>query len=301
MKKIKIDDKFGKLTVKKDLGKTELYVGKKWLCLCDCGKEKELSSKYLLRGGEKSCGCTIEQSSRIDKVKIGDKFGRLKVIEDLRLFKKNRGYKVICQCKCGNKKETYTFLLLNNKVKSCGCLNKDAKSLPKKRIEINDKFGRLIVKEKRDKGRWYCQCSCGNMKLVNGSLLRTGSTKSCGCLNKEVHSTGHGVITGSFFCDVKISAKNRHLDFNIDIEYLDKLFKKQNGCCAISGLPIVIAPRKQKIQTTASLDRIDSSVGYIQENVQFVHKHINVMKNNYNIDYFLKLCKIISDHNERKL
>lgn len=52
------------------------------------------------------------------------------------------------------------------------------------------KFGRLTVikREQNDKTnhtRWKCQCNCGNIIVVSGSSLRTGETKSCGCLRKE--------------------------------------------------------------------------------------------------------------------
>ena len=32
---------------------------------------------------------------------------------------------------------------------------------------------------------WKCRCSCGNETIVTLSALRTGNTKSCGCLNEE--------------------------------------------------------------------------------------------------------------------
>lgn len=36
------------------------------------------------------------------------------------------------------------------------------------------------------RAQWWCQCSCGNEVLVMGKNLRTGNTRSCGCLVKEV-------------------------------------------------------------------------------------------------------------------
>ena len=32
---------------------------------------------------------------------------------------------------------------------------------------------------------WNCLCECGNSKLIRGSSLRSGATRSCGCLQKE--------------------------------------------------------------------------------------------------------------------
>ena len=54
------------------------------------------------------------------------------------------------------------------------------------------KFGRWTVTnitDKRTKNRtiiWHCKCECGNEKDVDGYTLKSGQSKSCGCLNKEL-------------------------------------------------------------------------------------------------------------------
>ena len=61
-------------------------------------------------------------------------------------------------------------------------------------------FGRLTVTsrdETRPKGDgvhsfWICQCVCGATKSVRQTALRSGDTKSCGCLHKATHVT-HGM------------------------------------------------------------------------------------------------------------
>lgn len=51
------------------------------------------------------------------------------------------------------------------------------------------KFGRLTVLEfvgvSNHSARWLCECECGNTTEVNGNSLRTGNTKSCGCVFNE--------------------------------------------------------------------------------------------------------------------
>ena len=48
---------------------------------------------------------------------------------------------------------------------------------------------------------------------------------------------------------------------------------------------------------TMSLDRIDNNKGYIEENVQWVHKDINMMKRIYSQDYFIYMCKLVAECN----
>jgi len=55
------------------------------------------------------------------------------------------------------------------------------------------KFGRLTVSKHIGRGSkksrnhfWLCLCDCGASVSVNGSCLRRGATKSCGCYQKDV-------------------------------------------------------------------------------------------------------------------
>jgi hypothetical protein len=65
------------------------------------------------------------------------------------------------------------------------------------RIDLTGKrFGRLVVTAYAQRSRWSCICDCGARVSVGGERLRNGSTKSCGCLSREVHrdrATKHGM------------------------------------------------------------------------------------------------------------
>lgn len=57
------------------------------------------------------------------------------------------------------------------------------------RAQLGKKFGRLLVVSFSDKNRggsrFLCKCDCGNERIVYEHNLRSGCTKSCGCLAKE--------------------------------------------------------------------------------------------------------------------
>lgn len=54
--------------------------------------------------------------------------------------------------------------------------------------------------------------------------------------------------------------------------------------------------KKGQSNITASLDRIDSSKGYVEGNVQWVHKDVNYIKQDLEESYFKKLCKLITEN-----
>lgn len=117
---------------------------------------------------------------------VGQKFGKLTVLEETE--KRTKAGLVIykCQCKCGNIVEVNSNHLRTRHTKSCGCQKNEIDNLE------GQKFGRLKVVSfnKRKKGYtwWNCHCDCGNDVVISSTALKRGSTKSCGCLNTEVRS-----------------------------------------------------------------------------------------------------------------
>lgn len=86
------------------------------------------------------------------------------------------------------------------------------------------------------------------------------------------------------------SKSRKGYENNLTEEFLMKLNEKQNNRCAISR--IVFDNDKNKI----SIDRIDSSKGYLMDNVQLVTFNVNRMKNNFKQEYFINICKKISQN-----
>ena len=93
-------------------------------------------------------------------------------------------------------------------------------------------------------------------------------------------------------------------DFNLTKEYLQKLFEQQNKRCIYTNIEIKIPFRANtildyygldKISNLASLDRIDSTKGYVVGNVQWVLSEINIMKNDLPNEKFLDLCRKVAD------
>lgn len=175
---------------------------------------------------------------------------------------------------------------------------------------IGKRFGHLVVEKEHSTTRnghirYVCVCDCGNYSNVLGTHLRQNNTKSCGCIVKFRRGSRHnqwdgeGEISGAFWYDHVVRGATgqkgrKKLELSIDKKYAWDLFIEQNKKCALSGIELKFPEKSSDIFWTASLDRIDSSLGYIKGNVQWVHKDVNLMKNKLSQDYFIEVCKKIT-------
>ena len=96
-----------------------------------------------------------------------------------------------CICICGNHVVTTSLSLQTGAIKSCGC-KKKLESKKRIKNEVGKIYNNLLVKELLDEhnkdGRvlFLCECLlCGKECKVTGKALRSGTTKSCGCLKEE--------------------------------------------------------------------------------------------------------------------
>ena len=115
------------------------------------------------------------------------------------------------------------------------------------------------------------------------------------CSNKITDNCNRATyecIRISWFNKCKVGAETRGIDWDLTIEAVYELYVAQEKVCALSGIQIGWA--EIGAVHTASLDRIDSSLGYTLSNVQLVHKDINMMKQTYSNERFVELCKAVA-------
>lgn len=91
------------------------------------------------------------------------------------------------------------------------------------------------------------------------------------------------------------SAAREKLPVTIDREYLEQLWQIQDGRCAVTGMAMTYTPKNLKETTglNASLDRIDSSEGYVDGNVRIVCSRVNAMRGAGDDTELLWWCKQI--------
>lgn len=157
--------------------------------------------------------------------------------------------------------------------------------------------------------KWKCLCVCGKIVHVTSLSLRTRNTKSCGCKqysdrsmlygNKAGTWTGYKDLPGSKWKTILRQAKQRGIFVDVTIEQIWQRFVKQGRKCALSGEELFFDLPGKKSSGTASLDRVDYKKGYTTDNIQWVHKDVNMMKWKLTQNRFLQLCKKITQNSQQ--
>ncbi|WP_140398241.1 hypothetical protein [Blautia sp. An249] len=224
----------------------------------------------------------------------GQKFNMLTALEFVEMESKI-GAIWKFKCDCGNIVDLPACrVATKNGTKSCGCLNK--KNKPK--IDLTgQKYGRLTVLKcegtiGRRRMMWLCQCDCGKQVIVQGTHLRSGHTKSCGCLNAEKISS---VNYKTGLCRTKLyytycNMCNRCNREN-NSEYSDYGGRGITVCNEWIGVDGFLNFSNWALSNGyydgLTLDRIDNDKGYSPDNCRWVDKFVQA--NNKRNNHFIKV------------
>lgn len=160
------------------------------------------------------------------------------------------------------------------------------------------KFGRLTpikIAYNNNKNRynhWECLCDCGNIVVVRSSRLKTGNTKSCGCLQSEtsrkngLNNKTHGfsqIKTGTYrsWRQMRGRCNNKN----------DKGYKNYGGrgikiCDRWNDFENFLEDMGER-PIGKSIDRVDVNGDYLKENCKWSTpiEQANNMRNNVYIEY----------------
>lgn len=159
---------------------------------------------------------------------------------------------------------------------------------------IGERYGRLTVvafdRLQNHKTYWKCICDCGLTVVATGNNLRSGNTKSCGCLHRESmrktgkqnarHGESHNNRTRLYtiWCGMRQRCENPHREayrlyggkgVKVCDEWNDynafKTWAESNGYA-----------------DNLSIDRIDPDKGYCPENCRWITLSENIARANKN-------------------
>lgn len=125
--------------------------------------------------------------------KPGDVYERLTVVELLPPATRGGRTRTSVHCVCGAEKVVDRGNLVGGRIQSCGCLKRElvAKRNRDRGVQVGERYTRLAVLEllppDEDKQHYRARvrCDCGTEKIVRRGHLRSGFTRSCGCLLSE--------------------------------------------------------------------------------------------------------------------
>jgi len=133
-------------------------------------------------------------------------------------------------------------------------------------------YGRLDHYKSAVKGDWKCKACSNSSNNFKGKL---------------------GPMPITWFEVKRKGGLSRGLSWDLQPEDVLAMYEAQEGKCALTGWPIGWS--EKGLTATVSIDRIDSSEVYIKENVQLLHKDVNMAKQQYSQDYFIEICKAVTN------
>lgn len=175
-------------------------------------------------------------------------------------------------------------------------------------LKVGDTFGTLTIVENATSynGRQMLliQCRCGRKILIRPSDWK--NTNSCKhCMNSTyypetrrssaIHYSG---LRMRFLSKLRLSnnlirGKSKKLTADLTIQQLYDKLVEQDFKCALTGLDLNVL-HIDPTSSNASIDRIDSTKNYTIDNIQWVHKDVNKMKNDFSQDRFIEICNLVS-------
>jgi len=258
------------------------------LFLCECGqcRKKILVPLRDLVPEKKKlpvtfCGrCSLPDIEKKEDFDLTDTQYGILTVQKFLGFNMFRDDIWLCECACGSEICVSRRQLESPFQAVVQCLS--CKSIRKRvtrcsSVQPGMKFGKLTADrqirrrgENRKQGiMWMCTCDCGGKNSKNVRVyehhLRSGNTKSCGCLRKENMERKKQMVLNSSYLwkdspneQYRTYGKNadqRGLPFELDLEDFEEIIAQP---CFYCGNFSAIEKN--------GVDRFDNRLGYIREN-----------------------------------
>lgn len=157
------------------------------------------------------------------------------------------------------------------------------------------------VKRILAKGRhMYCskKCTCEGLSKVRKELPYKPASEKM--LEHLKHICGNQRDEYTPFRYTYRCVKRRFKEVDITMDDLKAVWETQKGICPYTGFKLIL-PESSNVNEIdffhrASLDRIDSSLGYVKGNIQFISTPINLMKSTKTDSEVKKFLKEISSY-----
>ena len=325
---IRPGDKIGEFTVIWGPStKTYTYFGKDkvvyyWEVRCPSGHIKHVRTGSIKNLDQ----CESCQKAKIDPkgVKVGDRFGLRKVVDGPHrrpsarcLGSKTEAYWTL-ECECGEQATLPKIQFVN----TVGCQRcaRYFKLHGRKRVDykVGEKVGILTViggpehRGESRRRRWMVRCECGVEWWARPDELKTEASQSgCGQCRLTKRDQAYradrpenlrGIEDSQYrkWKQILSGAQGRGIAVSVSAQEAFSVLEEQGFRCALTGERLTLPRSMTDKDATASLDRIDSDMGYAPGNIQWVHKTVNHLKNAFGQDEFVRWCELVTYHAKRR-
>lgn len=232
-----------------------------------------------------------------------------------------RRNRAVCVCDCGNTVDS-AVINLGPDTNSCGCLKTPivrqaacvTPYIPSTKINlVGSRFSKLTVTSLLKSGEWECRCDCGNTiarstGYLNYHASSRQSCKRCAQRLNRTKSPGEGSWK-VYYNNYRRGAEKRNLRFDLNLQQFKDICgqncyyggespRQYNKYSSEQALAKGVDP-----ETLANgwilingIDRLDSSIGYIQGNIVPCCSRCNYAKLDRSEEEFLQTVKSIYEH-----
>jgi len=148
--------------------------------------------------------------------------------------------------------------------------------------EIGNHYGRwTVIKQANSRNHsamWLCHCDCGTERVIKGSSLRSGHTKSCGCVHRvlcdhsEVKSRERRSLSpcqaaiNRLFTQYRSGARRKGRVFALSLSEFESLTSSACHYCGASPQNVFHGWKGKGTYKYNGIDRVDSDDGYVVAN-----------------------------------
>ena len=167
-------------------------------------------------------------------------------------------------------------------------------------LNCSEQFERRLTEHRRDLREGYrvfCSIGCAAIwRNTRGMTNPSGNPQNLVADNHRDEYTP--------FRYFKRVSKARKREYDLDLPYLKDLWEGQGGHCPLTGwklrLPQSTAGFGGAVPDNASLDRIDSNLGYVKGNVRYIALMANWARNSWDDDMLRAFARAVVEHEDGK-
>jgi len=171
-------------------------------------------------------------------------------------------------------------------------------------IDTHKKYGYLLPiryagKDKFGCVQWLCRCDCGAEKIVTSYNLCHGLTLHCGCKTNRAQYDDRAIPAKNIvYGNYKNYASSEKIEFSLTKEEFFKLCAASCYYCgsAPSTVRVIHNRLHPSIYVYNGIDRINSNLGYLPNNVVSCCKKYNFSKSNRSQEDFISWVKKLVSH-----